>query len=484
MSEKRYQVVIGLEIHVQLNTKTKIFSPDPATYGDLPNENIGVVSLAHPGTLPKLNRKVIGFAAKLGLACHCDIARQLAFDRKNYFYPDLPKGYQLTQNRLPIGRNGYVSVRLKEGHSKRVRLANIHLEEDSGKSIHDAGGFTLVDYNRAGMPLIELVTRPEIQSTEEAMEVLHEVRRIVRYLGVSDGDMEKGSMRCDANISVIPPGRKGLGEKVEIKNMNSIRNVGRAIAFESNRQIRRLENDQRIIAETRKFDVNEGTTSSMRIKEELSDYRYFPEPDLGLVEISDEDLAVWKTELPRLPGELFDLFTDQYKLPTYDAGVLIEEQSMAAYAHQLFEKTRFVKQASNWLMGPVKSWLNDQKSTMEYFPITVKQMIDMLELIQQRKVGHSNAVQKLFPFLLENPEKGVSDACKQLNLLLEQNDSEIQLVIDEILTRYPDKVKAYQEGRKGLLGMFMGELMKKTKSKVDAQVANKMLRESLKPGRN
>lgn len=481
MDEKTYQVVVGLEIHIQLNTRTKIFSSDPATYGSLPNENIGVVTLAHPGTLPKLNRKVIEFAVKMGLACHCDIANEFTFDRKNYFYPDLPKGYQLTQDRTPICRNGFIPIRIKGNDSRHIHLFRIHLEEDAGKSIHDEGQFTRVDYNRAGIPLIEIVTQPEIHSAEEAATVLSEVRRMVRYLGISDGDMEKGSLRCDANISVRPTETELLGKKVEIKNMNSIRNVARAIAHETDRQIKILEAGQTIVSETRNFNADTGTTSGLRMKEELNDYRYFPEPDLTPVEISKGNLEVWKSELPKLPQELFDLFTRHYDLPVYDAEVLIEEPTMANYAHRLFEVSSFRKQAANWLMGPVKSWLNDHRSTMEYFPINVDQMSEMLDLIQSRTLGHTNATQKLFPFLLENPGKKVLDACKELNLLFEQNDSEIQLVIDEILAAHPDKVLAYQNGKKGLLGMLMGELMKKTKGKVDAQTANKMLAESLKP---
>lgn len=481
MDKIAYQVVVGLEVHVQLKTNSKIFSADPAAYGNLPNENIGVVTLAHPGTLPKLNREVIAFAVKMGLACHCDISQEFIFDRKNYFYPDLPKGYQLTQDRTPICLNGYIPVRLKEGQSRKVKLFKIHLEEDAGKSIHDEGHYTAVDYNRSGMPLIEIVTQPDIYSSEEAAAVLGEVRRIVRYLGISDGDMEKGSMRCDANISIRPVGSDELGKKVEIKNMNSIRNVGRAIAHETERQIKMLNAGETIVSETRTFNADTGTTAGMRMKEELNDYRYFPEPDLSSVEIADLELEGWKSEMPILPQQLFDLFTNTYQLPQYDAEVLIEELGLATFANQLFEATTFKKQASNWLMGPVKSWLNENKSTIDEFPITVHQLTEILVLIQEKKLGHTNAVQKLFPFLLVNQERDVLDACKELNLLLEQNDSDVQPVIDEILAAHPDKVKAYQNGKKGLLGMFMGELMKKTKGKVDAQTANKMLAESLKP---
>ncbi len=476
-----YQVVIGLEIHVQLKTNSKIFSADPAAYGNLPNENIGIITLAHPGTLPKLNRQVIEFASKMGLACHCDISQDFIFDRKNYFYPDLPKGYQLTQDRAPICLNGYVPARLKEGRSRKVKLFKIHLEEDAGKSIHDEGQFTAVDYNRAGMPLIEIVTQPDIYSAEEAVAVLGEVRRMVRFLRISDGDMEKGSMRCDANISIRPAETTELGKKVEIKNMNSMRNVARAIIHETERQTKMLREGKSIVSETRTFNADTGTTAGMRMKEELNDYRYFPEPDLSPVSISDIELSNWRLEMPKLPQELFDLFTTTYELPDYDSEVLIEEPGLADFACDLFETTKFKKQASNWLMGPVKSWLNEHKSSIEDFPLKPDQLHQIINLVQEKKLGHSNAVQKLFPFLLENSGKTVIDACKELNLLLEQNDSDLQLVIDEILAAHPDKVKSYQNGKKGLLGMFMGELMKKTQGKVDAKTANKKLADSLKP---
>lgn len=481
MSDQAYQVVVGLEIHVQFKTNSKIFSTDPVAFGELPNENIGVVSLAHPGTLPKLNRKVIEYAAKMGLACHSDLNQYFIFDRKNYFYPDLPKGYQLTQDRTPICRNGYISARLKDKEPRQVKLFRIHLEEDAGKSIHHTGPFTSVDYNRAGVPLIEIVTQPDIYTEEEAVAVLSEIRRTVRYLGISDGDMEKGSMRCDVNISIRQTGSEELGQKVEIKNMNSMRNVVRAITHEKNRQVKLLESGEVIVSETRTFNADDGSTVSMRMKEELNDYRYFPEPDLCPVEIPDKELAALKSEMPSLPQELFDRFTGTFRLPRYDVEVLIEEPHLAFYANELIEATESKKQASNWLMGPVKSWLNEHNTTIDQFPISVGQLTEILQLIQIKKLGYTNAVQKLFPFLLENPRMDVLDACKTLNLLLEQNDSELQQVIDEILAVYPDKVQAYQKGKEGLIGMFMGELMKRTQGKVDAQLANKMLVESLKP---
>ena len=477
VSEK-YQVVVGLEVHVQLNTNTKIFSADPAVFGDHPNENTGVITLAHPGAMPKLNKKVIGHAIKMGLACHCDIAQEFIFDRKNYFYPDLPKGYQLTQDRTPICDNGYIFIRLKDNSTRHVKLFKIHLEEDAGKSIHDLSASTHVDYNRAGVPLIEIVTQPDISSAEEAAAVLGEVRRLVRYLNISDGNMEEGSMRCDANISVKLKDATELGKKVEIKNMNSLRNVGRAIEYETKRQIQLLEAGEDIISETRTFNADDGTTAGMRTKEELNDYRYFPEPDLSSVVVSDEWLEEIRSEMPHLPQELFAKFTEEYKLPPYDAGVLIDDQQMAQYAEKLFELSKNKKTASNWLMGPVKSWANEKGGDMRAFPVSPERLQGLLQLVNEKKVSHNNAVQKVFPQLLIKEESALQIA-EELHLIQGADDLDLKPVIEEILGGFPDKVKAYKNGKKGLLGMFMGEVMKKTKGKVDAQEANQVLRELL-----
>lgn len=476
--DEQYQVVVGLEIHVQIKTNSKIFSADLSAYGNEPNANIGTNTLAHPGTLPKLNRRVVESAVKMGLACQCEITREFIFDRKNYFYPDLPKGYQLTQDRTPICLNGYIPCRLK-GASRKVKLFDIHLEEDAGKSVHDSGIYTAVDYNRAGMPLIEIVTQPEIYSAEEADAVLSEVRRIVRYLDISDGDMEKGSMRCDANISIKSGDSEELGKKVEIKNMNSIRNVGRAITYEKRRQIQLLEKGEDIASETRTFHAPTGKTIGMRMKEELNDYRYFPDPDLGSVSISEEELNSWIAEMPELPQQLFDVYTREYKLPVYDAEVLIEEPDLATFASELFEITSHQKPASNWLMGPVKSWLNHSKVNMDSFPLSTGQLNEIICLIYSKKLGYTNAVQKLFPYLLEHPTQDVELCARELNLYIEEDSSNVQNVINEIMTEFPDKVKAYQKGKKGLLGMFMGEVMKRTKGKVDAKTANQILTKSL-----
>src|SRR5690606_31759067 len=323
---------VGLEVHCQLLTKSKIYNTDSTAYGSLPNTNVSVITLAHPGTLPKLNEKVIEYAIKMGLACDSEISRFNIFDRKNYFYPDLPKGYQITQDRTPICKRGHIIINLKDGQEKKVRLNRIHVEEDAGKSIHLAAEVdTLVDFNRAGVPLIEIVTEPDLRSSDEAYALLTEVRKMVRYLEICDGNMEEGSLRCDANISVMLNDATEYGKKVEVKNMNSIRNVQRAIDHEVERQIAEIEKGNAIPSETRLFDATTGLTHGMRTKEELNDYRYFPDPDLSPLEVSDEWLNSIQASMPSMPRELYHKYVDSYGLPEYDAQVLTDSKDVALY---------------------------------------------------------------------------------------------------------------------------------------------------------
>ncbi|MEM9327869.1 MAG: Asp-tRNA(Asn)/Glu-tRNA(Gln) amidotransferase subunit GatB [Bacteroidota bacterium] len=477
----RYDLDVGLEVHVQLKTKSKIFSSDVAIYGDDPNQNIGFVTLAHPGALPKLNKEVIGYAIKMGFACHCEISTDFIFDRKNYFYPDLPKGYQLTQDRTPICVHGYVPVKTLSGGERDIHLFKIHLEEDAGKSIHVPGSDrTQVDYNRAGTPLIEIVTQPDIHHAEEASAVLTAIRRLVRYLGISDGNMEEGSMRCDANISVRKKGSSELGKKVEIKNMNSMRNVARAIEHERKRQIAILEDGEEVISETRTFIADRGITRGMRTKEELNDYRYFPEPDLSAVHVSDQWMKQLKDEMPPLPEELFRLFTESYKLPEYNAAVLIDDPGMAIYAKAVFEQTKNHKSASNWLMGPVKSYLNDRSMQIADFPLRPDALVALVDLVETKVISHTAASQQVFPELLKQPEAHPKEVAEALGVLTEDGDEEsLGPIIASVINEWPDKVKAYQKGKKGLIGFFMGEMMKKTQGKIDPKSANAILREAL-----
>ncbi|MBP6272053.1 MAG: Asp-tRNA(Asn)/Glu-tRNA(Gln) amidotransferase subunit GatB, partial [Fluviicola sp.] len=353
----KYEVVIGLEVHAQLLTKTKAYSSDINEYGAQPNTNISVVTLGHPGTLPVMNKKTIEFAVKLGLACGCDIAPNQYFARKNYFYPDLPKGYQITQDTTPICTNGQIIIPTEDGIEKRIGLTRIHMEEDAGKSIHDVDVFdTLVDLNRAGTPLLEIVSEPDIRTSQEAYNYLTEVRRLVRYLDICDGNMEEGSLRCDANISVRIVGAPEFGTKVEVKNMNSIRNVQRAIEFEIERQIIAVEKGEIIAQETRSFDALKGTTISMRSKEAANDYRYFPEPDLQPIAVDEIYIQQVKSKMPALPRDLFAKYTKEYSLSDYDAGILTDTKAIALYFEGVVAHTKNYKNAANWIMGDVKSF--------------------------------------------------------------------------------------------------------------------------------
>ncbi len=476
----KYRVVIGLEVHVQLQTESKIFVGDSTTFGKKPNTNINVITLGHPGTMPKLNEKVVEYAVKLGIACNSHISRYQIFDRKNYFYPDLPKGYQITQDTTPVCVGGYVPVRLKDGTEKDIKLTKIHMEEDAGKSIHLEGETdTLVDYNRAGVPLLEIVTDPVISTAEEAYAFVSEVRKIVRYLGICDGNMEEGSMRCDANISIMLKDATEFGKKVEVKNMNSIRNVARAIEHEVERQITETEKGNVVFSETRTFDADSGTTSGMRTKEELNDYRYFPEPDLSPLEVTDAYIEQLRKEMPALPHELYQKFISQYKLPEYDAAFLTESKATADYFEELGNLANNYKAASNWIMGPVKGFLNDKGIGMESFPIEPMKVSNLLKLVEDGKVSHTVATQKIFPYLTEHPKMDPLQVAEKLNLLQDSSSDSIQPIIDEVLAGLPEKVAEYKKGKKGLVGMFMGEVMKRSNGKVDPKLANKLIRESL-----
>lgn len=476
----KYTVVIGLEVHAQLLTKSKIFNGDSSVFGSAPNTNVDVISLGHPGTLPKLNKRVVELAVKMGFACNCEITRLTIFDRKNYFYPDLPKGYQLTQDRAPICKGGYITIKSKDGEIN-IPLNRIHMEEDAGKSIHlDNEKDSLIDLNRAGTPLIEIVTEPALRSSEDAGAVLAEIRKIVRYLDICDGNMEEGSLRCDANVSIMLKDATTYGKKVEIKNMNSIKNVQRAIDSEVDRQIREIEKGNAIVSETRTFDAVTGKTAGMRTKEELNDYRYFPDPDLSPVKLSDEWLAAIKAEMPALPKELFSRFISHYQLPEYDAGVLTESRDVALYFVATCERTKHFKSASNWIMGPVKSYLNEFGVTADEFPVSAVKLAELIDLVEAGQVSYTVAAQRLFPELFKNPNKSALEVARQLNLLQDSSHESLQPIIDEVIKEFPLKVEEYQKGKKGIISMFMGEVMKRSKGKADPKVATELLTKKLK----
>jgi aspartyl-tRNA(Asn)/glutamyl-tRNA(Gln) amidotransferase subunit B len=476
----KYEAVIGLECHIQLLTKTKMYSSDIAEYGGLPNSHVSVVTLGHPGTLPVVNERAIEFAVKLGLAVNATIREENQFSRKNYFYADLPKGYQITQDKTPICNGGFIISKLKDGTEKRVNITRIHMEEDAGKSLHDIDAFdSLIDLNRAGTPLLEMVTEPDLRSGEEAYAYLTEVRKLVRYLDICDGNMEEGSLRCDANISVMLKGAKEFGKKVEVKNMNSFRNVQRAIDFEIKRQIDLLESGHSIAGETRSFDAVKDLTFALRSKENANDYRYFPEPDLQPVFITQKYIADIKAILPTLPSELHKTYTEEYKLSEYDALQIIESKEVAMYFNELVKYTPNSKAAANWIMGPVKSYLNERALNFSELNLAPQKIAEIIALIDANKISHSAAAQHVFPQLIAQPLKSAEEIAISLDLIQNSDSKELQGFVNEALSKFPDKITEYKNGKLGLLGLFVGEVMKLSKGKADPKVLNKLVKETL-----
>jgi aspartyl-tRNA(Asn)/glutamyl-tRNA(Gln) amidotransferase subunit B len=476
----KYEAVIGLEVHTQLLTTTKAFSSDMNEYGSAPNSNVSVISLGHPGTLPKMNKKAVEFAIRLGLATECDIRRDMHFARKNYFYADLPKGYQISQDKTPICTQGKITISPKGQADKVIGITRIHMEEDSGKSIHDQDPFdTLIDLNRAGVPLLEIVSEPDMRTSEEAYAYLAEVRRLVKYLEICDGNLEEGSMRCDANISVRLKGTEKFGTKVEVKNMNSLRNVQRAIEFEIKRQIDCIESGQEIFQETRNFDAATGTTSAMRSKEMAHDYRYFPEPDLPPVVLKEEDIERVRQGLPPLPRFLIQKYTEKLGLSEYDAQVLTEDKQIALYFEDLIQSCKNYKTAANWVTVDIKSYLNKEAITIEQFPLKPETIAQLISLIDEGKVSHSIASQKIFPLLIAAPNQTPLSIAESNNWIQESDDSALEELAKQAIAKYPDKVEEYKSGKKGLLGLFMGEVMKLSQGKADPKKASKLVAELL-----
>jgi aspartyl-tRNA(Asn)/glutamyl-tRNA(Gln) amidotransferase subunit B len=477
----KYEPIIGLEVHIQLLTKSKAYCSDSTEFGAMPNTQVSPISLGHPGTLPMVNKKVIEYAVKLGLACKCNITRENQYARKNYFYPDLPKGYQISQQNTPICTGGYIAINTGGGRkNKKVELTRIHMEEDTGKSIHEQDPeFTLIDLNRAGVPLLEMVTEPVIANADEAYSYLTELRRLVRYLEICDGNMEEGSLRCDANVSVRLKGAAKFGTKVEVKNMNSISNVHAAIQYEISRQIEELERGGALYQETRSYDASTGKTFTMRTKESADDYRYFPEPDLPPVMVTDKYREEVRLTLPPLPDELYDKYTSEFKLSDYDASVIIDNKEFALYFEELSKLTPNHKAAANWMMGDVKSYLNENAFTIEQFPLKPSNIADIIALIDSGKVNYTIASQRIFPALLKEPAKTASDIAKEHNLVQESDSGVLEEFIQTALVKYPEKVIEYKNGKVSLIGLFMGEIMKLSKGKADPKKATKMLKEAL-----
>lgn len=479
MPRENYEAVIGLEIHAQLQTQSKAFCPDHTDYGMMPNTQVSAISLGHPGTLPVHNIKAVEYAMMMGMALNCEIRYYNKYSRKNYFYADLPKGYQITQDSTPICNGGFVEVKTELG-KKKIGLTRIHMEEDSGKSLHDQHlEYTLVDYNRAGVPLIEIVSEPEIKNGDEAYQYISEIRKLVRYLGICDGNMEEGSLRCDANISIMPKGSKEFGTKVEVKNMNSMSNVKRAIEFEIERQAELLDRGETFNSETRGFNPLDGTTFSMRAKEMANDYRYFPEPDLPPLFITDEWKLKVRSAMPMLPVEVIHKLEKEHGLSEYDVEVISEDKAMAQYYLEMTEFTKEYKAAANWLMGSIKSYLNETATSIQQFVVAPEKMADLIQLVVEGKLSNSSAAQKVFPEMVNQPEKKVEQLAQELNVIQTADLDFIGDLVGQALDKYPDKIEEYKNGKTNLLGLFVGEVMRNSKGKADPRVVNAEIKKRL-----
>lgn len=480
MNEK-YEAVIGLEVHAQLLTDTKIFCGCSTKFSSPPNSNVCPICLGHPGVLPVLNKKVVEYSVLMGLATNCRINEKSVFARKNYFYPDLPKGYQISQYELPICEGGYIEVLKSDGSTKKIGITRIHMEEDAGKSIHDQNDGTLVDVNRCGVPLIEIVSEPEMNSAEEAYLYLSSIKQIVRYLGICDANMEEGSLRCDANISIRPIGEKKLGTKTEIKNMNSFRNVEKAIEFEIARQMDILEDGGRIIQQTLLWNADQNKAVPMRSKEEAHDYRYFPEPDLMPVFVDEK----WKSEIaaqmPELPEERKKRFIDSFGLPAYDASVLTSEKDLADYYEKVISVTSDYKSASNWVMGEVLKSINENKVSASEFSVSPENLGKLIDLIGKNVISGKIA-KEIFPEMI-NSNKEPEIIVKEKGLVQITDTSAIEEAIKSVLDANPSEVEAYLSGKDKLFGFFVGQIMKLTKGKANPKAVNDLLKQLLEERR-
>ncbi len=473
-----YEAVIGLEVHVQLTTHTKMFCNCSTKFGNPPNTQVCPVCMGLPGVLPVINKRAVEYALKLALALGCKINLRSVMARKHYFYPDLPKGYQISQYELPIAEEGAVEIEIN-GEKKKINLVRIHMEEDAGKLVHDEKQpYSYVDFNRAGVPLLEIVSKPEIHSPEEAVAYLKTLRRIVRYLGICDGNMEEGSLRCDANVSVRPRGSKEFGTKVELKNMNSFKHVEKALSYEIKRQIGLLLEGKEVVQETRLYDESTQTTHPMRGKEEAHDYCYFPDPDLIEVNLKEEWISKIKNELPELPSQKKERFLSTYGLSEKEVDILIEEKDFAEFFEEVLKHYDNPKGVANFMLTEVLRYLNKDGKNISETSLTPEYLAELLKLVDKGVISITIAKQQVFP---EVYEKGVSPSkvVEEKGLVQESSEDKLRGICEEVLKENPAEVEKYKKGKKGLLGFFVGQVMKKTRGKANPKVVNKILTELL-----
>ncbi len=477
----KYEAVIGLEVHAQMLTDSKIFCGCSTKFGSEPNTQTCPVCIGMPGVLPVLNKKAIEFATKTGLATNCNISSYSRFARKNYFYPDLPKGYQISQYELPICEHGYIEI-VVDAEIKKIGITRIHMEEDAGKNIHEgAGNYSFVDLNRAGVPLMEIVSEPDIRTPKEAAEYMKKLRTILRYLGVCDGNMEQGSLRCDANVSIRPVGQKAYGTRTEVKNINSFKFVEKALEYEIKRQIKVVEEGGKIIQETRLWDSNKGITESMRGKEEAHDYRYFPEPDLVPITVEQKWIDEIKASLPELPDAKSKRFASEYGLPEYDADLLTDEKPLADWYEEATASYSLSvsgpKIISNWVKGELTRLLNEENKSIEECPLKPSQLADMLKLMDNGTI--SGRIAKVVFEEMYRTGKDAEIIVKEKGLVQISDSSEIEKAVDEVVAKNPKEVERFKAGDEKLLGFFVGQIMKLTKGKANPQIVNEMLKKKL-----
>ena len=474
----KYEAVIGLEVHAQMLTETKIFCGCSTKFGSEPNSQTCQVCIGMPGVLPVLNKKALEFAIRTGLATGCRISEYSRFARKNYFYPDLPKGYQISQYELPICEHGHIEI-VSDGAVKRIGITRIHMEEDAGKNIHegDGGNYSFVDLNRAGVPLMEIVSEPDMRSPREAVAYMKRLRTILRYLDVCDGNMEQGSLRCDANVSVRHAGEPGLGVKVEIKNINSFRFVENALDYEIKRQIKVLEEGGRIIQETRLWDSHRGITESMRGKEEAHDYRYFPEPDLVPITVSEKWIDEIRASLPELPDVKRYRFVSVYGLPESDADFLASEKSIAGWFEEAVRLGGQPKTVANWIMGDLMRLLNDENRSVDDCPLKPKQLVDMLKLMESGTI--SGKIAKIVFEEMYRTGREAEVIVKEKGLVQISGAGEIEKAVDDIVAKNPKEAERFRAGEEKLIGFFVGQVMKLTKGKANPQMVNELLKKKL-----
>jgi len=472
-----YEAIIGLEIHVQMDTRTKMFCSCPVEFGAEPNTNVCPVCLGMPGSLPVINRRAVEFAIRASLALNCEVHRESIFARKNYFYPDLPKGYQISQYEKPLATNGWVEIELPNGEKKRVRIRRLHIEEDAGKNIHE-GSKSYVDLNRAGTPLMEIVTEPDIRSAEEARIFLETLRNIMRYTGVSKADMEKGQLRCDINVSVRPKGSDRLGTRTEIKNVNSFRFVQKAIEYEVERQIKVLQEGGQVVQETRTFDPSTGKTYTMRTKEEAEDYRYFPDPDLLPLVVKEEWIEEIKRTMPELPHQRLERLLSQYGISEYEAKIFVQHKELGDFFEEAVKAFNEPKMIANWLLNDLLGLLNEKQIPLEDSPVSPEGLAELVKLIKENVI--STKIGKEVIKEMVETGKSASQIVEEKGLKQITDEGAIRKIVEEVLSRFPSEVERFRQGEEKLLGFFVGQVMKETKGKANPKLVNQILREVLK----